>query len=65
MDADIDECEGGSHDCSQICVNTPGSYYCNCQRGFQLVNGTECEGMKGNVTIRDITTDGTKNNLVN
>ena len=44
MDADIDECEGGSHDCSQICVNTPGSYYCNCQRGFQLVSDTECEG---------------------
>ncbi|CAI8020961.1 Fibulin-5, partial [Geodia barretti] len=42
-DADIDECEEGSHDCSQICVNTPGSYYCNCQRGFQLVGGTECE----------------------
>ena len=44
MDADIDECEEGSHECSQICVNTPGSYYCNCQRGSQLVNDTHCEG---------------------
>ena len=45
VDADVDECGDGSHNCSQICVNTPGSYYCNCQRGFQLVNGTECEGV--------------------
>ena len=45
VDADVDECGEGSHDCSQICVNTPGSYYCNCQRGFQLVNDTHCEGI--------------------
>ena len=29
----------------QTCVNTPGSYYCNCERGFQLINNTECHGM--------------------
>ena len=42
--ADIDECMG-DHGCDQTCVNTPGSYYCNCERGFQLINNTECDGM--------------------
>ena len=26
------------------CVNTPGSYYCNCEGGYQIVNTTGCEG---------------------
>ena len=41
---DIDECAGDSG-CNQICVNTPGSYYCNCERGYLLVNGSQCEGI--------------------
>ena len=41
--ADIDECMG-DHGCNQTCINTPGSYYCNCERGFQLINSTECDG---------------------
>ena len=45
MVAGIDLCLGGDHGCSQICVSTPGSYYCNCERGFQLINTTECEGI--------------------
>ena len=38
---DIDECMDEDHGCNQTCVNTPGSYYCNCDSGF---NATECEG---------------------
>ena len=34
----------GDHGCDQTCVNTPGSYYCNCEHGFQLINNTECDG---------------------
>ena len=41
---DIDECMDEDHGCNQTCVNTPGSYYCNCDSGFQPVNATECEG---------------------
>ena len=41
---DIDECAGDSG-CNQTCVNTPGSYYCNCERGYLLVNGSQCEGI--------------------
>ena len=40
---DIDECAGDSG-CNQICVNTPGSYYCNCERGYLLIDGSQCEG---------------------
>ena len=34
MHPDIDECAQGDSGCSQICVNTPGSYYCTCELGF-------------------------------
>ena len=30
MYADIDECEEGTYNCSQLCVNDPGSYHCEC-----------------------------------
>lgn len=31
--------------CSQICVNTDGSYECDCQRGYRLSgDGQTCEG---------------------
>ena len=40
---DIDECAEGDSGCSQICVNTPGSYYCTCELGF-APNGPQCEG---------------------
>ncbi|KAF8568165.1 hypothetical protein P879_02081 [Paragonimus westermani] len=36
---DIDECSATSdqrHQCSQICHNTPGSYYCACEAGYRL-----------------------------
>ncbi|XP_041797887.1 complement C1r subcomponent-like [Chelmon rostratus] len=39
---DIDECseqdpgDGSGPLCSQICINTPGSYYCSCHNGYKL-----------------------------
>ncbi|NXU83223.1 EGFL7 protein, partial [Xiphorhynchus elegans] len=33
---DVDECAGQSHGCSQLCINTAGSYRCACQDGFTL-----------------------------
>ena len=40
---DIMECDG-THDCSQICVNTIGSYYCNCEKGYERNGSTDCIG---------------------
>lgn len=32
---DVNECEDpDSNGCSEICVNTPGSYTCSCPRGY-------------------------------
>ncbi|KAM0953544.1 putative protein kinase RLK-Pelle-WAK family [Dioscorea sansibarensis] len=44
---DIDECASDqkTHNCSMLCVNTPGSYYCSCPRGYYgdgKINGTAC-----------------------
>lgn len=45
VDADIDECLEGTHSCSQICVNNPGSYSCGCNSGFSLTfDGFGCTG---------------------
>ena len=41
---DIDECLG-ANDCQQICLNTAGSYYCECKDGFILdSNEHSCKG---------------------
>lgn len=50
---DIDECEDPSA-CSQLCVNLPGSYKCECEAGFRVdpYSGSckavgECQGSPG------------------
>lgn len=38
---DIDECSEGIHDCQEdtICVNEFDGYSCQCQNGYQLIDG--------------------------
>ncbi|NWU93237.1 LTBP2 protein, partial [Upupa epops] len=41
---DTDECEDPAGRClGGECRNTPGSYTCQCQAGFELINNTKCE----------------------
>ena len=43
---DIDECNDGTHDCSQTCTNTMGSFVCGCNVGYHLDDDdTTCIGM--------------------
>ena len=47
--SDIDECDPDKslQRCNQICENTPGSYKCSCEKGFEISrDGYTCEGMK-------------------
>ena len=42
---DIDECASNVSKCSQLCINSPGSYLCDCNHGYQLDNDhTSCKG---------------------
>ena len=49
--SDIDECKIANGRCDHKCVNTDGSYYCMCKRGFkQAADGRRC---RGNDTISE------------
>ena len=42
---DINECRVNTDNCSHRCVNTDGSYYCNCNAGYQLQSDKHsCKG---------------------
>ena len=45
MCVDVDECGTNAHNChgAADCVNTPGSFECQCQSGYQG-NGISCAG---------------------
>ena len=43
--SDIDECVNNHDLCAQACINTPGSYVCDCNPGYTLdPNGFSCIG---------------------
>ena len=45
--SDINECEVLNGGCQHTCVNTEGSYHCECLPGYMLANdGTTCTGTK-------------------
>lgn len=41
---DIDECLEGTSGCDHTCVNSPGSYHCQCDDGFNLFGGQGSPG---------------------
>lgn len=48
--ADIDECQSGTSKCPEhsLCVNLPGTYFCNCTEGF-MPKGLPLERCAGNL----------------
>ncbi len=53
---DIDECESSDlNQCEEQCLNTRGSYQCNCSEGFNVsTDGFSCQGL-WNVCMRYVT----------
>ncbi|POI21653.1 hypothetical protein CIB84_014600, partial [Bambusicola thoracicus] len=44
--SDADECASQSHGCSQLCINTAGSFHCACRDGFSLAaDNKACQPM--------------------
>ncbi len=43
LTVDIDECTQDNGSCDQICTNIDGSFFCDCDVGYQLVDGL-CQG---------------------
>ena len=44
--SDTHECSDGTHNCSQICTNTNGSFTCGCNNGYLLDDdGATCIGI--------------------
>ena len=42
---DFDECRARSDDCQQLCVNTQGSFRCECHSGYMLEKDRKaCQG---------------------
>ena len=45
LNSDVDECSSNNDDCAQVCTNTPGSYTCGCNPGYELDgDGFSCNG---------------------
>ena len=42
---DTDECGTNAHGCSQVCINTDGSYNCSCRDGYMKQFRYFCFGM--------------------
>ena len=43
---DIKECDIGTHNCSQQCIELPGKFKCSCDPGYQLQEvKITCEGI--------------------
>ena len=44
---DVDECDIANGECEHVCINTDGSFYCDCRDGHMLEsNNSTCEGNK-------------------
>ena len=53
---DMDECSTGQYSCNALasCVNTIGSYYCECPAGYQGRGKVVCTGMSSSTELRSV-----------
>ena len=56
MFIDIDECSG-INQCQQLCINTEGSFTCNCTEGFTLESDER--NCTGKISVDSENTDAT------
>ena len=47
---DVDECSSTQNGCQQLCINTDGSYHCNCTEGY-VPEENMCLGIKYSAAI--------------
>ena len=46
MHTDINECASSNGGCAQLCNNTVGSFFCDCNEGYLLdIDDINCDGM--------------------
>ncbi|CAH3044151.1 unnamed protein product [Pocillopora meandrina] len=52
---DFDEClQGSNGGCSQVCINTPGSFTCDCRKGYLLkIDQRNCDDINECVPVSD------------
>ncbi|PFX32349.1 Mucin-4 [Stylophora pistillata] len=52
---DFDECSQGSNGgCSQVCINTPGSFTCDCRKGYLLnIDQKKCDDVNECIPVSD------------
>ena len=55
--ADLDECSLENGGCSDVCVNTVGSFYCECSDALESLSmdGKTCSKRKKFTTVPDLT----------
>lgn len=46
LSTDVDECSTKQHNCQYLCINTVGSFKCECPHGFVQEVGKNCKVMK-------------------
>lgn len=51
------ECAKNNGGCTQKCVDTPVGYYCDCEKGYKLVDNRTCEGEKILISTNQLTMD--------
>ena len=51
---DINECSDENGGCSEVCINTEGSYYCACNdSGYEVIENSEpCQGKQAVTTVQ-------------